>query len=655
MPVQIPPGVKRIESAPTPSVGRIQADVPETAQAFGQVTKAATGAVGEFADYLDDIEKQVIESKATEASNAYHQWYKERLEGNSEKNILGLNHIKGDPTQAYNQFDEEASEKLSELSQVQGLSARGQIAVKKALANKHNVLYDSRLTSYGNQYSKYRHTVTDGAVELEKTTALEATGLININDPSSTVPFDGSLGRIGEHRIKLGLEIGTAAKNEKGKYMLVDDEGKVIRFDMNDSLKYEIKKDKGEAVYNSLMNLVNADKVDEAEYLAKNYSSYLDPVNKAKITEALDKAKTEQKAYKALAGMEDLPYDQQKKKLKDMKTNDPKEMKIKQKALEFLAANERHKNNIARVDSKEAYDYLANKIEAKQRSANPYSSKVQLERDPEFKRMVGRVTDAKQRKALYNIVEKPETSDPEVFAELMTKVGNGELYGMAYPDLASMQVGLSQRDARMFDNEWKKQNTDTESQERSRVNSVASEFRRQYIAAGLLKYDRFKKATPQSLQRMNQLMTGVLQKQFPKGMPQSEQKEWVKEVVSEIVTREKAAKGDGSWFGDLFNRFFGSKPEPFTLEPDDIPDPGTGKRRETKTPIAPKPDNKGKSSKGVKMYTAPTKTVEPDKINVNNLTVEEMSKYRAEYKKANGKPPDNVKALESWLNSRGTK
>lgn len=655
MPVQIPGGVKRFDPVAQPSVGRIQADVPDTAKALAQTTEGVTAIGNEIASYMDEIEKQTIDTKASELSNMYHQWYSERLDGNSEKGIIGLKHVQGDPTESYNNFDQEAQEKLEELSQVSGLSNRGQIIVKKALANKYNQLYDQRLTSYGHQYSKYQQKVTDDSVSLEKASALDATGLININDPSSSVPFERSLGKIGELRIKNALKFGAAQKSENGKYRLIDDDGQVIKFDINDSVKYEIKKDKGEAVYESLSNLINADKIDEAEYLMKSYGMYLDPVNRAKVVEKLDNAKVEQKAYSALAGMEDLPFDQQKKKLKEMKSNDPKAMKIKQKALEFLAANERHKNNIARIDSKEAYDYLANKIEAKQRSANPFSSKIQLERDPEFKRIVGRVTDAKQRKALYNIVEKPEQSDPEVFAELMTKVGNGELYGMAYPDLAAMQVGLSQRDARMFDNEWKKQNTDTESQERSRVNSVAAEFRRQYIGAGLLKYDRFKKPTPSSLQRMNQLMTAVLQKQFPKGMPQAEQKEWVKGVISDIVTKEKASKGDNSWFGDIFNRFFGKKPEPFTLEPDDIPDPGTGKRRETKVPIAPKSENKAVSPKGIKMYSAPTKTVEPEKININSLTVDEMSKYRAEYKKANGKPPDNIKVLENWLNSRGTK
>ena len=645
MPIQIPT-VKRVNAPEEASVGRIQAQVPNTAGAMDIQDRAIEKLGATAIDVYDKYEDAAADTEGMKRANEYDSWYRKQIEGDSQNNKPGLRHIMGDPTPAYNDFDKRASEKFDELSSGEDLSPKTRYAVNKALAQKHNSLYDTRLLYYGQQNAKYEEDVTVGAIEKEKLTAASTLGFIKADAPDSTMMFEKSKAQIESYKINQALKMGGAFESPEGKYLHTDNNGNTVRLNVNPSVTKSIIDERNKLVYNSIDTLIESGSLAEAKLMMTKFGGELDIVNKGKVQEKFDKADVEAKAYMTLASMEDKPYTEQKKILKLLPTKTPRDMKIKEESLKLLDANERYKITNQERDSKEVSNQILNFVSAKMRTDGAYDGVSQLEqetklkidgRNVRFKDAIQRVTDAGQRKAIYELVEQPKESDEEVKTKLMDMLREGEFYGMGYADLANAKVGLNKEDSKFIDREWTKQNTETDAQERSKVNYIGAEIYRQYTAAGLIRKAGGKE-TKSSAKDRNAFDAMIRKKaeSFPKNMNPAEISEYIGRETVEEAKRQRIEKR--GYIGELIDSVMGIK-------------------RETPQTVAPK-RVKGSSRTGSKaaeveadvkeVTTAPA----PKTKELGALTPAERKQLWEDYKKANGKLPANAAELMKWNESR---
>ena len=635
MAVQVP-RLQRTD-APTPvSAGRIEGQPVDVTRTLAQVQQGITNLGGAIVDKMAQFEKDGIDTRARAAANQFDQWYNTQLNGDSKAGIVGIKNLQGDPQETYNKFDEEALKKLEELSIVEGASPKVQAAVKSALANKYNTLYGTRLSLYSQQWDKYDQSVTDDAVKAEKKLAIDSTAFVVAGDESTLAPFEASLGRIRDARIRRALKIGTAQDSPDGKVLFIDEEGVQRRVNLNQSAQVDIAKDFSDATYESISNLLAADQLDSAKVMMSRYGDRLDPLNKAKLTEAFNKAEVDSKANQALAKLEDKSLPEQKRALKALPTDTPQKMKIKQEALKLLDANERYKENAQRRDSSEVYNALAIGIQKKMTSSQPFTSLYELEQDPEYKRLINRVTDAKQRAALQAMVEQPNESDPEAYGALMDDLVNGQFYGMTYEELALKKVGLSKSDAKYFDKELVRHNTESEGAERAKVNFIGSELSRQLNAAGILRYKNGK-LTAASRRELNRLQTKVMVEadKLPKNMSVTEQSKWLREVVAEeIATSAKGATGAAK-LKKLINKF-----NPFAEEE---------KEEESPIPAPARPAGIKKGKRGAITQPSPTTEGASSTNDFRSMSAKDQKKAWNDFKAEKGVPPANLNELKNWL------
>lgn len=617
MAVQIPT-IKRSDAPSPSSVGRIDVKVPSDSEAIARTSNAAAN----LAMALSKAGEDALDTETNEKVNSFERWYRTKLDGDSRSKTPGLKHFQGNPTEVYTEFDDEALKRIEELSEGSSqLSDKSRIKFKNRLAEKYNSLYNMRLTTYGNQYSTYEQRTTNDSVGLEQFGAVESVGYIKDDDPTTFAPFENNLGNIRNLRLRQGLKTGTVVEDPEGKILLVDGDT-TKKVTASNSVLLEIKKDFSDTVFNATKNLINSRRLPSAELMKNKYEEQLDPVNRAKLADLFDKANIEEKAFQNLAGMEDLPYRQQIAKAKGIK-----DIRVKQEALKMLDANERYKTNIQSKDSKETYDRLANHILTKNNSDEPYDSIYQLESDPLFKAMIGRVTDSRQKKALYEIVQRPTVSNEEVRTKMFDKAGDGSFFDMSANDMVMEMVGLNQADNNYFFKEWKKVKTESDSQERSKTAFVHKEVRRQADAAKLLRYNSMGKPTKKSNREMNDFLTKVNleMEKLPKNTPVNEITRMVKEAVAKEVVRRKNRQG--GVFDRLRRIFTGTVPAQED-EGDEVFTRG-----------------KPKTSKS----TAPIET-----SGFNSLTKQQQAKAYSDYMKAHkGTRPPDAAALKAWFESEG--
>lgn len=625
MPVKIPNLQRNQPVAPT-SQGQINVNVPSAARGIAQRGEALSNLTAQTGKLFQKFEDDAIDTEKLNAVGQYQRWYKIKLDGDSNAGITGLKHFEGNPTEKYNEFDEEAIKKQEEILSKSKLSERGKNVLKHALTNKHNSLYDIRLTSYGNQYSRYREQVLSGSVGLEKQSAVENMGFVKAGDESSLAPFNSTINNLRNLHISHGLKIGTAQEAEDGKYLFVGDDGVQKRVNLNSSVKHKIAKDIADTTFESINLLIKNKQVDQAKFVMDRYKDQLDPLNKAKLDKAFDDADIEVKSLEALGKMEGLSFPQQRSKINALPSKSAKQVKIKQEAMKFLDANERYRDNLQKRDSKEVYNTLAVEVLEKMNSSEPYDNLFQLEANPKYKNLIDRVTDVKQRKALIEMIDSPKASSEEVYSKNLELLRNGQYFGMSGPDLMTNTVGLSSSDKKFFRSQWTKQNTETEGQERAKVNWVSKQLFRMADGSGLIKKDRFGKLTKKSRKFMNELETDVLleAEQIPKNLGVEGTTSWIKRIMLQKVKEKESARVP--WLERLRGFITGDDNEPVKKP---LPLPRDGKR-----PLVP---------------AAPTAST-----GLNTLSSQERMKVFQAYKKAhNGQRPGTREELSKWYKEQG--
>jgi hypothetical protein len=453
MAVQIPRLQRMNQGAPT-SVGRIEARTPDIARESARAGQA----IGQAITDVDKIVTDVGDAKGNEAARQYEDWANRKLYGDSSTGERGLVHLEGDPTEAYNKFDEEAQAKFEELagknnSWVPGVKSR----VREKLAAKRQSIQNKRLVAFGSQYDKWDETNTNAIIDSEKRNVTDALSYVDPKNPASLAEYERTIGEIQNTRIERALRVGRASKTAEG-------------IQVDNLTRRQITKDVSEATYNGINNLLAANQLEIAKTVLDKYSDRLDPVHKEKLTEKFEKRRIENNAIAAVAQTEGLPYDQQRAQLNKL------EEKVRLEAYKELDALERHKANLKERDTKKVYDNLYIHFQKNLESDGPYTSWTAAMKDPVFRELEDRL-GAKQRAALKSMFDRPKTSNPEARRTMLEKLDNREMAQWSPSEFEEYASGLDKSDYSHFRTKYEQLRNPSESQKVSVTNQMARDIR----------------------------------------------------------------------------------------------------------------------------------------------------------------------------------
>lgn len=569
MAVQIP----RLDRAQAPSpgtTGRLDVSAPTQTRALATVATATNKALATAVDFIGDMQSKAIDTKGDHLVNIFDREYRERLEGKVEIDPItgettrtyGLKHLDGDPTEAYSKFDEDMRARIDQLVGEFKGSEAARARIKQKLDNRYTSLYAQRLTAEGYQYDKFRDATAESLVESAKRDAVEAhISSITPGDAQSLAGFNSSLNEIRSVRIRNAIAQGAAREDENGNILYTDEEGNTRRVTADLITQQTIARDFSETITAGVLNLLSARQVGAAETLFDTHSAAIDPINRATLEKKLDDARVEEKALDVYARTQGMTAAQQREQI--LKTADPR---VQREALNMMSLHASRMANLSAQDSKEVYHSLATMVFDKQRSNNPFLNTYELERDPTFSRLIGRVTDPKQREALYAMVESPNVSDEDARAELHRLVGDGAFFNMEYDDMNLFLTKLNKSDRNTFESLWRQHKLETPSEEGSKVSRLVTQAREAFNAV-LLRTDTNGRPTKASLRERNDFESAMIKasESLPADMTPSEINQWVQDNLNKRVLDKEKYRPRGPM--GVLRSMFGREEVPIEITP----------------------------------------------------------------------------------------
>lgn len=521
MAVQVPT-LNRNAEQDQASTGRVDFKPIDTSAGNNLVNKAANSLADKVGDFVVAEQKNTADTKANEAAVKYHQYLEQAFEGDG-----GVKYVKGDPTDAYKQFDENSKNKYNEiLNENPDLPSYTKDAIKAKLGGVVAKFYDKKTTAFGKQSADYTTSVTNSAVDIGKQGLLDATTGYDPSKPETQVAFEKQLMEIEDLRTKEGLKNGTAKE-------IKDADGKVIGYKNDPILNRQLAKDLSDGVYGAINNLNAAGDVETAKHLTEKYKQYLDIGNRAKIEKETLKASQDADAKDAFSSVQSLPAAQAMASLEKIKDPD-----VQEKAMKLLDDYQRRQKNALDRGQKNNYDAAANYVLDRQKN-NPFVSASEMEDDPMIKRLMGigeqDRMDPKQRLALQHLVQQPKESDISKLSEVQQMMIDGKFKGMSAQEFNLNVASLNKSDRTRITTQWMKQNDSSKTGEAQEVKWMGTRLREEMNNAGLIKRNAFGKYSNTDINKItaatNDLIDG--HDKLPPGLSLKDQNDYVKKFVAD--------------------------------------------------------------------------------------------------------------------------
>lgn len=489
MAVQIP-RLKEITPKTPESVGRIDVQLPDPTHAIAQQTTAVEHIGGQLADFNQSIENNAIDTEVTKREIELKSRMNKRVNGDGQTS--GIIHQKGDPTPLWKQFDEQTKSDYDELSNAENMSPAGQQLLQKRLGNAVDQFEVQKLAVQGSQYAKYDQDVYNADIYLKKNDLMKNASVILPNDSGSMSAFDKTVGDIRHTVLKQGLKNGNVVPDDNGNALYIGEDGKEMRVTVGASTQMELKKELSDGIYKASDVLVKSGNLEAAKAVHDKYGDNIDAVNQEKFATEFKKEDKNAQAYKAAGQAEQLGPQGAEKLFNKL---DPE--------IADQARKIRHERNTLRDEdikrvSTNSYNQIVNIIADKQNNGQGFAGPIQMENDKTIKLLMGNVTDARQKEAIYAAVsDGPKISSPDAvvkFQNLLVSRDDAHpdgLRGLSPEDLNQYLSGLSKSDRLVAKTKWTSLNTETGAQQNERYKVGAKRLESTLIALNYLQPDPY--------------------------------------------------------------------------------------------------------------------------------------------------------------------
>ena len=441
MPVQIPT-VQRIAPQDRVSIGRIDAtpirtDQGQTAIAEGIAKLAETGL--KLYDKYDD-QSATLAAKAVGIE--YHQFLESKLEGDPSNGVLGIKHMKGDPTTAYQQFDTESIKKQNELQAKHSESSlKVRTKVQQQLQEISANFYDRKTIAYGNQLNSYGLNVIEANGNILQQTSFDKLAGVKKDDPKTLKPFIESLKAITSNVYEGAAFTGLAEKTKDGNFINV-----------HASAEFKAFTERSKAIVDGIEILTNSGKLGEAQLMMKEFKGAIDIKDLDKVEKKLHTAAIEDQALQFISknrNLEPKEFFKATDKIKDLEVRD--------KAQTMLSAREHQMAFMQRQQEDLSYDKLMSYTMKRQdgtlKNIPPFESYDDAIMDKNVKRYIDNVSP-EQRTKFKKYLTSPKESDPVKLNELNDLYASDQLASVPPNVIDGLLVDLNAYHRKQYKNLW---------------------------------------------------------------------------------------------------------------------------------------------------------------------------------------------------------
>ena len=523
MPIQVPI-IQRNNVPEQQSVGRMSTQTIDVGPAQAMQTKAVNNFAETIGKVVDQEQEITADTKSTEAATKFTIWYNENLRGKD-----GVAYKKGDPVEAYKTFDDNAKKQYDALLEESSTySERTRQAIASKLNKTYNGLYESRVTLEGKQNADYRTTVANDGVYLSQNRVVDATAHLDINDKNAKVPIDSALNEI------VDLRYNEAKGNGRLKEIL-DPNGeidpntkqvKIIKVESDNSYKAQVAKDVSDALVLAVNNLTAAGDVGGAEFIMKEYGNRIIGKQKDNVTKEVEKASDVQAAQQMVRKLVNLSPKEAQAKIDEMTDDGARELTSKH----YDSEMRRRKNLVDRASATN-FDAAIKVILNKR-----FQDVTEMQDDPEIKRLLPYITNARQQMALEHAVTQPKDSDQDVKRAALQDLIDGKFEGMPVAKFSEMMGGLNKSDRTMFETEYRKANVKTDAKEKAEIKwmGVALERELQNIKYIKKPFGFYSEKDKIKLNEAQSELVIALDK-MPVGVSYKDKQEWIKKFATEKI------------------------------------------------------------------------------------------------------------------------
>ena len=444
MPVNIP-RLNRIQPSDTlPSNDRIKGQAQDQSRNILNQTNQIA-ALGERGIQINKAyEDEKIDNLSSEANQAYAEW--------SAQKLGKLKAFKGDPTDAYAQYDLDEKEFFDKLmNDKPDLNERVRRGVTSNLAKSQNANRIRVLKQRGYQKEVYENNLFESDVKLKKNDLSVSAGYIKKGDRTSTIEFNQGLSDIKTLIAKRGLKNGTATvvDGDKFDHSYRSPDGELVKVSYSPMAKERAFKDLNEGVVGAVDVLISSDKPDLARDMMKDYASFIDNKSKAKFEKRLKTTEDKSSARDFLASIRNRSEDDQLKAIDNLKDGEVRSEALKIKQLDTSRRNALRKNQQDR--NFEAVDGVIEELRA---SGQLYTEKS-IEDHPKVKAILGKHELSKtQMRAIRESVKSPKFSEDEALNRVTNLFLGNEIHKLTPAQLTEAMVGLKEGDKSKFRNKY---------------------------------------------------------------------------------------------------------------------------------------------------------------------------------------------------------
>lgn len=522
MPVQLPT-VNRFAPQAPQTVGRIQTQVPDGSQAFGALTEQVAKGAGAVAENFMKAEEQAADLTALQAS----------VERNTveEVELAKLRAIEGDPTEAYAEYDRQYQVREQEfLKKYEGASGLTRSKIQEKLTRSRALLYEKRHVNEASQFSAYAKKTDDSAVSLSQDGMLDASQVLNVEQPDSFLTLRAHIDDIRKTRIEAGRRNGFVSTDENGNERL------------SPYLVSEIKKDVSTGLQNVIKTLNDAGRVEEANQLLNEYHD--DLTAKAR-TDLISGNKDARINNEALAAVDKIRYLNPEAGLAQI--NKIQDLSVREKAMDKWDTYQRQIKQQKDRASEQAFEDASEYVRKRQESGQNLVDINDLHDDKVFKSLVDRM-DSKSVSAIEELVEAPKHSNEKALETAYNTMFKGGFAGMSPAQFDRTMHGLSSTDRTMFRSQYVEANKESGAEQSKMVSYMGTQLTKQMQAAGIIKeqngrYDN--KSEIKNTQYYNEMMA-IIDTMPPNASIQDQQKAVMSFVNAKLKEEAFTSFGGGT-------------------------------------------------------------------------------------------------------------
>lgn len=577
------PTIKRAAPQGEVSPGRLDGQAPNIAGAMAPQNQAINNFVKEGVDLYQRQEKFAGDTAAAAASLEYNN----AIEGlYSGKGGFKYTDPTGDPTGAFDNLNQKQKEIRDQIyEKYKNLSDYGKQALEQKLSTVDSSFHSKKIATYGDLYDKFETNVANETVKTEQNNFVESIKYTDFKNPAEVGGLEKHIAAIIDTRYNTALKKGIAQR---------DADGKIIT---SRSTDLAVRKDLSDTVYNALEILNASGNIEGAKVVKEKYGQWLEPSREKEIIKQQRDAEIK---FTSQGIVDKLKYsDSEYASSQIDKIKDPE---IREQALKDFATMVTTKDRLSELSQKRNYESAAEIIGARNREGKPFVDVNDMLKDPALSQFYRR-SDAKQKKALEQMIVQPETSSPEVLERMYNQMSSGGFTGMSFAEYNQAAAGLSKADRSRFDSIYTSANSQTEAEKTAMYKTMGSALQEMMQAQGYIDME-YGRMTDTERRKYNQAFDELdltMQKMPPKGFSIQDQRNYVREFVAKRLKKEAFFK----------------------------PPEAVGARR-----VAP----------DLKRPSVGQKNVEPAE-NLREFSMQEMVQWGAAYKKANpnlvGRPTVN--------------